>query len=149
MAQQDKYSIKDLAHEFPTDDACLDYLFDTLHSRECSCGGKYARIAVRKQFQCSKCRFQIAPMAGTIFEKSTTPLTSWFHALFVFSNAKSGVSSNEMQRQLGTTYKTAWRILHLIRKSLQQGCEAVNQGHSQSHFKEAFTSLSGRLCLAL
>jgi hypothetical protein len=74
----------------------------------------------RKQFQCSKCRYQIAPMSGTIFQKTSTPLTLWFHAIFVFSNAKSGISAKEMERQLNVTYKCAYRILKLIRESLGQ-----------------------------
>lgn len=125
MAQADKYSIIDLKAQFPTDVACLEYLFDTLHTRDCSCGGTYSRLVDRKQYQCSKCRFQIAPMAGTIFEKSSTSLTLWFHAVFVFSNAKSGVSAKEMERQLGVTYKTAWRILKLIREQLKQSTEKL------------------------
>ena len=120
MAKDTKYGIRELQAEFPTQDACLDYLFDTLHSRKCSCDGRYARINGRKQFQCSKCRYQIAPMAGTLFEKSTSPLSLWFHAIFIFSNAKSGISAKEMERQLNVTYKTAWRILKLIRASLKQ-----------------------------
>ena len=120
MAKDTKYGIRELQAEFPTQDSCLDYLFDTLHSRECSCGGRYARLSGRKQFQCSKCRYQIAPMAGTLFEKSTSPLTLWFHAIFIFSNAKSGISAKEMERQLNVTYKTAWRMLKLIRASLKQ-----------------------------
>ena len=118
-----RYSIKNLKTDFPNDEVCLEYLFDTLHSRKCSCGGKYSRLRGkedRKKFQCSKCRFQIAPMKHTIFEKSTTPLTLWFHAIFIFSNAKSGISAKEMERQLGVTYKTAWRILKLIREALAQ-----------------------------
>lgn len=120
MSTAKKYGIRELRAEFPTEEICLEYLFTTLHSRECSCGGTYARLGGRKQFQCSKCRFQIAPMAGTIFEKSSTPLSLWFHAIFIFSNAKSGISAKEMERQLNVTYKTAWRILSLIRKSLGQ-----------------------------
>lgn len=120
MKAELRYSLRDFKKDFPNDEACLEYLFDTTHSRECSCGGTYARLAKRKQFQCSKCRFQIAPMSQTIFEKSSTPLTLWFHAIFIFSNAKSGISAKEMERQLGVTYKTAWRILTLIRKSLSQ-----------------------------
>jgi transposase-like protein len=58
-------------------------------------------------------------MASTIFEKSSTPLTLWFHAIFIFSNAKSGISAKEMERQLNVTYKTAWRLLMLIRKALR------------------------------
>ena len=120
MKRKDKYSIRDLKRDFPNEEACLDIIFDTLHTRECSCGGSYSRIPKRKQYQCSQCRFQIAPMAGTIFEKSTTPLDLWFHALFIFSNAKSGISAKELERQLGVTYKTAWRMLKLIRESLVQ-----------------------------
>lgn len=121
MPKNMKYGLRELRAEFSTDAICLDYLFDTLHSRLCSCGGRYARLTGRKQFQCSKCRFQIAPMSGTIFQKSSTPLTLWFHAIFIFSNAKSGISAKEMERQLNVTYKCAYRILSLIRKSLGQG----------------------------
>lgn len=120
MARINKYTIKDLKTQFPNDDVALDFVFDTLHSRDCSCGGTYSRVKGRKQYQCSKCRFQIAPTAGTIFHKSETPLTDWFFALFIFSNAKSGISAKELERQLGCTYKTAWRMLWLIRQALKQ-----------------------------
>ena len=120
MAKKDKYSILNLKGQFPDDGACLEHIFATTHSYECSCGGRYSRVKRRLQFQCSKCRHQIAPMVNTIFEKSCTPLTMWFHAIFIFSNAKSGVSAKELERQLGVTYKTAWRMLKLIRESLQQ-----------------------------
>lgn len=118
MAKETKYSIKDLKKAFPDDDACLEFMFDILHSRKCSCGGKYSRIKGRKQYQCSMCRYQISPCAGTIFHKSETPLTSWFHAIWIFSNAKSGISTKEMERHLGVTYKCAWRILMQIRKAV-------------------------------
>ena len=120
MTRANKYGLKDLQKQFPTDDACLDYLFINTHSNDCSCGGTFKRVAGRKQYQCSKCRFQVAPTAGTLFHKSDTPLTLWFHAIFVFSNAKSGISAKEMERQLGVTYKTAWRMLKLIREALGQ-----------------------------
>ncbi|MBI4068460.1 IS1595 family transposase [Candidatus Kaiserbacteria bacterium] len=122
MAKENKYSIRDLKRDFPTDEAVLDFIFDSRHSRKCSCGGSYKRITRRKQYQCSKCRYQIAPTAGTVFHKSDTPLVLWFHAVFIFSNAKSGISAKELERQLGVTYKCAWRILSQIRKALgEQG----------------------------
>lgn len=120
LKSKTKYGLAQLRKDFPNNQKCLQFAFDALHSRECSCGGVYAPVKGRKQFYCSKCRFQIAPLAGTIFHKSDTPLTLWWHALWVFSNAKSGVSAKEMERQLAVTYKTAWRMLHLIRKALQQ-----------------------------
>lgn len=118
MAKGTKYGLNSLKADFPDDASCLTFLFESQHSRECACGGVYALLKGRKQFQCSKCRYQIAPAAGTIFEKSSTPLTLWFHALWIFSNAKSGISAKEMERQLEVTYKTAWRILKLIREAL-------------------------------
>ncbi len=120
MAKQDKYGLRSLRKEFPTERVCLDFLFDAFHGRLCSCGGRYSLLKRRRQFQCSRCRFQIAPTAGTVFEKSKTPLTLWFHAAMVFSNAKSGISASEMERQLEVTYKCAWRILYVIRSALTQ-----------------------------
>ena len=121
-----KYGITSLRKQFPTDDVCLEYLFDAGHTRQCTCGGTYKRVRGRKQFYCSKCLFQIAPTAGTIFHKSDTPLTLWFHAIFVFSNAKSGISAKELERQLEVTYKTAWRILNSIRKALAQSGDKLS-----------------------
>lgn len=134
MAKDTKYGVRELDEQFPHEAACIEYLFDTLHSRACSCGGTYqsmfemkdGKLEGRRQFQCSKCRYQIAPMAGTIFEKSSTPLSLWFHAIFIFSNAKSGISAKEMERQLNVTYKCAWRILKLIRASLKQGTNRLS-----------------------
>jgi len=115
MAKETKYSIRNLKADFPNEEAYLALIFDTLHTKECTCGGTYKQIKRRKQYQCGKCRFQIAPASTTIFHKSDTPLSLWFHAIFIFSNAKSGISAKELERQLGVTYKCAWRILSLIR----------------------------------
>lgn len=120
MSKQTKYSVRDLQAEFPNDEICLAFIFKTLHQSKCSCGGRYSLVKGRKKYQCSKCRFQISPTANTIFHKSATPLSLWFHALFIFSNAKSGISAKEMERQLGVTYKCAWRILDRIRLALKQ-----------------------------
>lgn len=121
MKRQDRYGARSVRKDFPSEAACLEFIFDARHSKGCSCGGTYRPIKDRKQYQCSKCRFQIAPTAGTIFHKSDTPLTLWFQAILAFSNAKSGLSAKELEREIETTYKTAWRMLTLIRRSLKQG----------------------------
>jgi transposase len=121
MAKDKKYGVADLRRDFGSDEQCLEVIFLALHSKECSCGGRYSKIDGRRQYQCSKCRHQIAPTAGTIFHKSDTPLSLWFEAIFRFSNAKSGYSAKQLERDLNVTYKTAWRILSLIRKALPQG----------------------------
>jgi len=120
-----KYGIASLHKQFPNDDACLEFIFDVGHARECTrrlgrdlwtaCGGRYKKVAGRRQFQCSKCRSQIAPTAGTIFNKSGTPLVLWFHAILAFFNAKGEISAKQLERDLEVTYKCAWRILSIIR----------------------------------
>ncbi len=124
MRRQQKYGIPSFKRDFPDNDACFEYIFDAMHTRKCSCGGRYSLMKegtnTKRKFQCSRCRFQISPTAGTIFHKSSTPLTLWFHAILVFSNAKSGISAKQMQRNLEVTYKCAYRILRIIRNMLKQ-----------------------------
>ena len=123
--KSDKYGITSLRKQFPDDRACLEFIFDATHTRECHCGGTYRLMANSRKFQCSKCRYKISPTANTIFHKSDTPLTSWFHAIMVFSNAKSGMSAKALERDLEVTYKCAWRMLTLIRKALKQDTDKL------------------------
>lgn len=57
-------------------------------------------------------------MAGTIFEGSATSLRLWFHAFFLMASTRSGISAKQLERELGVTYKTAWRMFHKIRELL-------------------------------
>jgi hypothetical protein len=116
----ERFGVRSLRKKFPSDDACLAYIFEKRHGKKCSCGGTFKRLHGRKQFHCSRCSFQIAPLAGTIFEKSKIPLTLWFHALMMFSNAKSGLAAKTVQRDLEITYKCAWRMVNLVRGALRQ-----------------------------
>lgn len=129
MSTQPKYTIKDFRKEFPNDDACLDYIFQArFGDKECVCGrkGTMYRVKDRKCYACSFCAHQIHPTSGTIFHKSSTALTDWFYALFLFSSARNGVSAKELQRQLGVTYKTAWRMAHQIRSLMTQGRDPMD-----------------------
>ena len=63
-----------------------------------------------------ECGHHIHPMAGTPFERSRTPLQKWFYAMYLFTTSRHGVPAKELQRQLGVTYKCAWRMGHEIRK---------------------------------
>lgn len=118
MHKSKRYGIFELEKEFGTEKQCLKFIFEFLHSYTCSCGGRYSFLKGRRQYQCSRCQLQIAPTAGTIFHKSHAPITKWLLAIFLFANAKSGLSAKQLQRNLNTTYRTAWRMLNLIRKAL-------------------------------
>ena len=116
------YTIKQFKADFPTDDACLEYIFKRRFSGfKCPKCGKstFYRIKTRKCFNCA-CGYQIHPLTGTIFHKSDTKLTDWLFAIYLMSNSKNGVSAKELQRHLGTTYKTAWRIGKQIRSLMEQ-----------------------------
>lgn len=108
---------------FPNDDVCLGVIFNMRYAnlKECSKCHKptrFHRVKKRKCFECSYCGYQIYPLAGTILEGSTTSLTNWFYAMYLFSVSKNGVSAKELERTLGVTYKTAWRIGHKIREAM-------------------------------
>lgn len=120
------FGIRTLRRRFPTDDVCLEYIFRLTHKRRCSCGGTFKRIPERLQYQCSRCGHHLAPLVGTLFEHTKIPLSLWFHALMMFSNAKSGIAAKTIQRDLEITYKTAWRMARLIRESLTQPDEPLS-----------------------
>jgi len=84
-----------------------------------ACGvanSEYHKLTKRRVYACSHCLHQIAPTANTILHDTRTPLVSWFYAMYLFCTTRHGVSGKELQRQLGVTYKTAWRIGQQIRK---------------------------------
>lgn len=68
----------------------------------------------RLYFQCSGCRYQCSLVAGTVFESSKVPLTSWFLAMHLMTQAKNNVSALELKRHLGVSYPTAWLLKHKI-----------------------------------
>src|SRR3989344_8568799 len=103
------YSIKEFRKEFPTEKKCLDYIFVKKHPGLTG----YYFVKGRKCYANAQGK-QIHPVAGTIFEKSSTPLTSWLYAIYLFSASRNGVSAKELQRQLGVTYKCAWRMAKQI-----------------------------------
>lgn len=112
-------TIKQFNKEFPDDDACLEHLFNQRYGKHYECPkchktGFY-RNRNKKCYSCAWCGYDISPLAGTIFHKSSTSLKNWFFAIFLMSTSKNGVSAKEIQRQTGVTYKTAWRMQRQIR----------------------------------
>ena len=72
------------------------------------------RDGVRKVFQCNACRHQASLIAGTVFQGTKLPLTTWFLAIYLISQAKTGLSALALKRQLGVSYPTAWLIHHKL-----------------------------------
>jgi hypothetical protein len=81
------------------------------------CGGaKYSLVKTRHLFQCSTCRLQTSPIAGTIFASTKVPLRTWFRAIYHITQTKQGISSIELGRRLGVTQTTAWKIKHKLKQ---------------------------------
>jgi transposase len=120
-------SKKPLTHKaflrrFPTDDACLEHLMRVRYGVRVSCRcnreSTYHRVVGRRCYECASCGFQVYPTAGSPFQDTRTPLQDWFYVMFLFCASRNGVAAKEVQRQLGVTYKTAWRMCRLIREHM-------------------------------
>lgn len=118
-----RYTIKDFEKQFPNDDVCLEYLKksrwpDGIYCEKCQKVTKHHRITKRKVYSCDFCGAQVSPTAGTIFHKSATSLHLWFYAMYLMTSTQCGISAKQLERELGVTYKTAWRIAKEIRQTL-------------------------------
>lgn len=121
-----RFTVNQFNERFPSDDACLDYMFEQTYGDMPAClkcgvvDPSYYRVRGRKCFECKDCGYQLHPLSGTIFHKSSTSLRDWFYVIYLFSVAKNGVSAKEIERHLGVTYKTAWRIAKQVRSLMMQ-----------------------------
>ena len=118
-----KFTVKDFFRQFPDDNACLAITDgDAVRKSagqcpKCSRETKFPPpVRYMPAYSCQYCGHHIHPMVGTPFEKTRTPLQMWFYGIYLFSMSRHGVPAKELQRQLGVTYKTAWRMGHEIRK---------------------------------
>lgn len=114
----------ELQEKFPTEQSIIAH-FRTIRYRNgliCPHCGSTQKVGTRadqpKLCNCNHCHNTFSIFTGTIFEKSSTDLKKWFYAVHLFLNAKKGISALHLQREIGTTYKTAWRMLKQIRTAM-------------------------------
>lgn len=116
----------DFQKQFPDDEACLEHL---MHERfggtettcpKCGKHGKFYRMTRERAYVCQHCKYQLHPTAGTFMHRTRLPLHKWFYAMHLFSMSRHGVAAREMQRALGVSLKTAWRVGHEIRKYMAE-----------------------------
>lgn len=82
-------------------------------------GERVGQVASRPILQCKDCRRQFSYKVGTIFEDSPLGLDKWFVAVWSVANCKNGISSHELGRAIGVTQKSAWFMLHRVRKAME------------------------------
>jgi transposase-like protein len=121
----ERFTIKDFQQMFPDEASCLEWLRDYrfpngIHCKKCRVVTRHYRVASRPSYSCTVCGHHVHPTAGTIFHKSSTPLKTWFHAVFLMASTRCGISAKQIERETGVTYKTAWRMFRQIRSMLEE-----------------------------
>jgi len=119
-------SLMEFMRQFKDDAACLDWLWrerlsaDGEHAEcpKCERERRFHKLAQHPAWSCDSCGHHLHPTAGTIFHKSSTSLQLWFYAMYLMASTRCGISAKHLERELGVTYKTAWRMANLIRNQL-------------------------------
>jgi transposase-like protein len=145
----DKYTRKQFQAQYPDDSACLQAILQRRYGKaetcpNCGVVGKLTRIEGRRAFACKE-GCHIYPCAGTIFEHSPTPLTDWFYAIYLMTATRNGVSGKELQRQLGVTYKCAWRMGHQLRDLMAARAKAQHPGPLSGNVELDEAYIGGKL----
>ena len=124
-------SLMEFMRDFPDDAACLEHLWrsryapDGEHAECPKCEQervfrKYATAQGRQSWTCTGCGLHVHPTAGTIFAKSSTSLHLWYFACYLVTSTRCGVSAKQLERSLGVSYRTAWRMLNKIRNEVMK-----------------------------
>ena len=130
-SSESQLSLMEFMREFPDDNACLEHLWRTKYApdgehAECpKCEQervfrKYATKQGRQSWTCTGCGLHVHPTAGTIFQGSSTSLHLWYYAMYLMTSTRCGISAKQLERQIGVSYRTAHRMLRLIRVELMK-----------------------------
>ena len=109
-----------LIEQFHDEDTCRRFLEELRwpNGPECPrCGtdGHVTPIISRNTYRCNTCKYQFSVRAGTVLQDSKLPLWKWFLGTYMVVEAKKGISSNQLKRMLGVSYKTSWYLTHRVR----------------------------------
>ena len=120
QAKLGRLTVGEFFARFPDEEACLNHIMEVRYGvrhvcKACGVEGTFHKLTERRAFSCAHCGHHVYPTAGTVFQDTRTPLQVWFYAIYLFVTTRHGVSGKELQRTLGVTYKTAWRMGQQIR----------------------------------
>jgi transposase-like protein len=99
---------------------CLDRITDVKPNAE-----KKVRMGLRR---CGHCKRQFTVTVGTVFESSHVKLNLWLQAVHLLCSSKKGMSSHQIHRVIGVTYRTAWFMTHRLREAMRSGTFPVQLG---------------------
>lgn len=121
-----------LIDQFGSEDKCRAYLEslrwpDGVECPRCQ-SKKVSRITKRNQFDCDSCRYQFSVLVGSVFSDTHLPIHKWMLATYIMCESRKGVSSNQLKRMVGVSYKTAWYLTHRIRAAMRDANPAPLTG---------------------
>ena len=124
-SSESRYTILEFDREFPDDSACLEFLVaklypDGIFCPKCDRITRHHRVKARTCYECQFCGHQEYPMAGTIFQGSSISLRLWFQGMYLMASTRCGISAKQLEREIGVSYPTAWRMFKQIRSLLDQ-----------------------------
>ena len=111
----DQFSFSEFIKRFPTDEHCLEEIKrirfrSGIYCILCKRKTNHYKLTGRTAYSCKICRHQVYPLAGTLFQKTTTPLRLWFYAIFLITQSNGNISAKQLEKELDVTYKTAWKM---------------------------------------
>ena len=120
LAKLGRLTVKEFFARYPDEASCLNHIMEVRYGvrhecRKCGVYGTFHKLEQRRAFSCAHCGDHVYPTAGTVFQDTRTPLQVWLYAIYLFVTTRHGVSGKELERTLGVTYKTAWRMGQQIR----------------------------------
>ena len=142
-------SLPDFQRMFPDDGACARYL-ESVRWRDgfvcprCQGTAEPMRLGRPHLLRCRNCKRDISLTAGTVMDRTHTPLSTWFWASYLVSSLTPGMSAVQLQRQLGLTrYETAFQILHKLRAGMARPGRDRIGGHGKEHVEIDETWVGG------
>jgi transposase-like protein len=135
LSSESSLSFMEFVREFPDDETCLRHVWrerfspdgDHAFCERCEAERVFKRYETAQKrpcWFCQTCGHRIHPLKGTIFERSSTSLQLWFYAFYLITSTRCGISAKQLERELGVTYKTAWRMFNKIRNQLMADTDA-------------------------
>jgi len=124
MAQQARMTLMEFMEQFGTEEQCRAHLYQMRWPEgficpKCGAKAEPYNIKSHNRYQCKHCNHQASVTAGTVMDKSRTPLTKWFLAIYLMGQDKRGCSALKLKGELGIAYDTAWVMSHKIRKAMK------------------------------
>ena len=146
-------TLQEFRQQFSTDAVCLEYLAqsrwpDGFVCPKC-CGSRYWVIKEPFGYECAGCGRRTSPTAGTVLHRSHVGVQEWFWAAYLVATHTPGFSAKQLERQIGCAYRTAWFMLHRLRRAMVSDSRSRLSGNVEADETIVGARLKGILAMQL